>query len=396
MKNFSRPICTVFIAAAAFVFTTPARAADAPLSPAIPANRSDVSFQHELQRAIDRGLEWLQKNQNSAGYWSTADYPAVTALALTAWCGNPARANGAAQPEWVANGYAFLLKNAQPDGGIYAKGLLNYNTSLAMMALVSANRAEYEPVLRRARAFTVKMQGDFDAKTAAENPFAGGVGYGDKNKNSDLSNTLVALEALYHTRHLVKDTAAADAKDLNWSAAIHFLQQCQNLPGYNKQPWASDDPQNKGGFVYDPASSKAPDVKLPSGKVALRSYGSMSYAGLLSYIYADVKQTDPRVKAVLEWLRGNFSLEENPGMGAQGLYYYYELMTKALTAANVDKLELADGRKIDWRRDVAMKLLNLQQKDGSWLNDNARWWEKDPALVTAYAVITLSMIHRGI
>ena len=136
--------------------------------------------------------------------------------------------------------------------------------------------------------------------------------------------------------------------------------------------------------------------KLPSGKVALRSYGSMSYAGLLSYIYADVKQTDPRVKAVLEWLRGNFSLEENPGMGAQGLYYYYELMTKALTAANVDKLELADGRKIDWRRDVAMKLLNLQQKDGSWLNDNARWWEKDPALVTSYAVVTLSMIHRGI
>jgi squalene-hopene/tetraprenyl-beta-curcumene cyclase len=74
------------------------------------------------------------------------------------------------------------------------------------------------------------------------------------------------------------------ARDLNWSAAIQFIQRCQNLPTHNPEKWASDDPQNKGGFIYAPGESKAGQTNLPSGRVALRSYGSMSYAGLLSYI----------------------------------------------------------------------------------------------------------------
>ncbi len=389
--NWRAGVCALAIASAAV-----AGAAEAPLSPALPVRRTDVSFQHELQRAIDKGVAWIEKNQEPAGFWSTADHPAVTALALTAYRSNPGLVGGVAEPEWVRRGYGFLLKNVQPDGGIYAKGLLNYNTSLAMLALVTANKPEYDTTLRRARAFVVRGQADVETNGGAGNPFAGGVGYGDKSKNSDLSNTLVALEALYYTRHLIKDTAAAETKDLNWAAAIKFLEQCQNLPGTNRQPWASADPKNKGGFVYDPASSKAGEVTLPNGRVALRSYGSMSYAGLLSYIYADLKPNDPRVAAVLEWLRDNYTLEENPGMGAQGYFYYLELMTKALLACHVDTLELKDGRKVDWRREVAMKLLNLQQKDGSWVNANARWWEKDSALVTSYAVMTLSMIHRGL
>jgi squalene-hopene/tetraprenyl-beta-curcumene cyclase len=34
----------------------------------------------------------------------------------------------------------------------------------------------------------------------------------------------------------------------------------------------------------------------------------------------------------MDWLRGNYTLEENPGMGPQGYFYYLHLMTKALTA----------------------------------------------------------------
>ena len=130
-----------------------------------------------------------------------------------------------------------------------------------------------------------------------------------------------------------------------------------------------------------------------NGKVALRSYGSISYAGLLSYIYADVKKSDPRVQAVMEWLKSNYSLEENPGMGAQGFYYYLHLMTKALNTADVDTFDTKNG-KVDWRREVAMRLINLQKADGSFQNDNGRWWEKDPNLVTAYAVMSLEIIER--
>jgi hypothetical protein len=62
----------------------------------------------------------------------------------------------------------------------------------------------------------------------------------------------------------------------------------------------------------------------------------------------------------------------------------------------VDLLQLADGRKVNWRRDLASRLMDFQKADGSWINDNSRWWEKDPVLVTSYAVLTLETVFRGL
>jgi squalene-hopene/tetraprenyl-beta-curcumene cyclase len=53
----------------------------------------------------------------------------------------------------------------------------------------------------------------------------------------------------------------------------------------------------------------------------LRSYGSMSYAGLLSMIHAQVDKNDPRVKAVIDWLSKNYTHDENPGR-QEGLCVY--------------------------------------------------------------------------
>ena len=72
------------------------------------------------------------------------------------------------------------------------------------------------------------------------------------------------------------------------------------------------------------------------------------------------------------------------------------LMTKGLTICDVNELTLNNGKTVDWRKAVATKLLDLQKADGSWQNSAGRWWEKDPALVTAYAIITLEMIYRRI
>ena len=47
------------------------------------------------------------------------------------------------------------------------------------------------------------------------------------------------------------------------------------------------------------------------------------------------------------------------------------------------------GKVQDWRKELSLHLLNLQSGNGSWTNDNGRWWEKDPVLVTAYALLTL-------
>jgi squalene-hopene/tetraprenyl-beta-curcumene cyclase len=181
---------------------------------------------------------------------------------------------------------------------------------------------------------------------------------------------------------------------LNWKAAIHFVQSCQNLPAYNSEKWASNDAQNKGGFIYLPGRSNGGTTNLPDGRVALRSYGSISYDGLLSYIYADLKFDDPRVAAVVDWLRGNFTVEENPGMGQQGIYYYYFVMAKGLALYGADEFKTKAGENVNWREQLALKLMNRQSADGSWINGNARWWEKDPVLDSACALLTLEILER--
>lgn len=358
------------------------------------ASSGDLSLRNEVERAIAKGLAWLENHQDPKGFWSTADNPAITALTLVAFKGRPASDGLATEPDTIKKGYHFLLDCVQTDGGIYRRDMPNYNTAVSMMALLAANRAEYKPIILKARQFIIGLQTDFGELGKIDDVFDGGIGYGSRYHHSDMSNTLLALEALYYSKRLAEDEKLAGVRDLNWAAAIQFIQNCQNLPGPNKQTWASDDPKNKGGFIYYPGNSMAGETNLPSGRVAFRSYGSVSYAGLLSYIYADLKQDDPRVKAVFDWLRSSFTLDENPGMGPQGLYFYYHTMTKALNLSGVDIVETPDGQKIHWRKDLALRLINLQKSDGSWANENGRWWEKDPALVTAYALISLEMIHR--
>ncbi len=359
----------------------------------VAASKPNVSLKLELETAIGKGLDWLAKNQKEDGTWGQSEYPALSALALTAFQGDPSGSYKRKHEANIKKGYDQLVSNAKPDGGIYVEKLANYNTSISLMALVVANNPSYEPVMKKARNFLVGLQDNRGEDVAID----GGIGYGGRYKHSDLNNTTNSLEALFYTKYLKSDVANdPEAKDLNWQAVTRFISRTQNLPGSNDQKWASDDPDNKGGFVYFPGHSMAGEQKLANDKTALRSYGSMSYAGLLSFIYAQVDKNDPRVKAVIDWLNKNYTLEENPGMGQEGVYYYYHTMAKGLTAAGVDTLTLKDGTKVNWRQDLAKRLLNLQNVDGSWANNNGRWMEKDPVLVTSYSTITLEILHRGL
>ena len=360
--------------------------------------KSDLSLKLELENAIGKGLTWMAGKQQQEGNWAQAEYPAVSALTLTAFQGDPSGFYKQKYDKNIKSGYDYLLKNVRPDGGIYGKDLKNYNTAISMMALVMARNPAYETILKNGRKYLMLQQDDFGEKGMGDHPLDGGIGYGGTYKNSDINNTTTALEAIHYTRYLKSDMANdPEAKELNWKAAVQFITRTQNLPEYNDQKWASGDPDNKGGFIYFPDNTKAGDAKLADGKTVLRSYGSASYNGLLSYIYAQMDRNDPRVKMVIDWLNRHYSLEENPGMEQAGLYYYYHTMAKALSIAGVDTITLKDGKKINWRQDLAKRLLDLQNADGSWVNQKSgRFWEKDPNLVTTYAVITLEILHRGL
>ena len=354
----------------------------------------------ELQKSIDRGIDFLLKSQNSNGWWSTSEQPAMTALVLTALNLEPSGRFRHNRSSELNHAYDFILSSAKPDGSIQRSGLANYNTSLSVIALATSFDTNFIPVILAARKYIASTQIDFGVKGTNDTPYDGGIGYGDKYSHSDMNNTITAIEAMrFSEAVLAKDKPASPMAqpDVNWGAVASFLQNCQNLPSVNQADWVSEDGKERGGFVYFPGESKAGAVtNAQTGRVSLRSYGSMSYGGLLSYIYARVDKGDPRVKAVLNWLRDNYTIEENPGMNQQGYFYYLHLMTKALTAAGVDKLKLADGREVDWRAEVSNQLLKLQKPNGAWINPEKRWWEADPVLVTSYALMTLEIIEAHV
>ncbi len=102
------------------------------------------------------------------------------------------------------------------------------------------------------------------------------------------------------------------------------------------------------------------------------------------------KIKDPRVRSVVAYGSRFWTLEENPGQGQQGLYFYYNIISRALSAAGLDALpKHAAPGEIHWREDLVRKLIALQRPDGSWVNENNRWWENDPVLATSYSLLAL-------
>jgi squalene-hopene/tetraprenyl-beta-curcumene cyclase len=353
----------------------------------IPRNEADLSVRNEAGIAIAKGLAWLKQHQNADGSWSLNDYPALTALPLWAYVGQP-EGTPAEKPDYIKKGYDFIVASARPDGGIYRKGLANYNTSISLVALVMAQDPKYDGLIRAAHDFVVGQQ----AAGLPDPSMDGGIGYGPTGAargHPDLSNTVIALEAIRRSE-AIADKERPNGPKLDWNAAIAFIQRCQNLPGVNKEKYVSTSADDRGGFIYFPGDSSAGET----GAGGARSYGSMSYAGLLSYIYADLTKTDPRVTSAVDWLKSHYSVDENPGMGIDGLFYYYQVMAKALSTYGAPELSLAGGKKANWPKELTLKLIDLQQDDGSWANDSGRWMEKDPVLATAYAVLTLEMAYR--
>jgi len=383
-SRFSLLIRSFCIPVAILVVLAQAKAAD------------NLSLKLEIGRALDKGVTWLNGEQNaSSGNWGEPEYPALTGLALRATLGHPESTMVGKFAKNQKAGFDFILSKVQSDGGIYGKGLASYNTSICMMALLQAKDAKYEETIRKARKFLINQQADFDKKGELDNTFDGGVGYGSRWAHSDLSNTHLAMEALFYAKHSLK-SKEGDELDLDWDAAIAFVQKCQNLPKTNKEKWVSKHEGDRGGFVYFPGSSMAGERESANGTKALRSYGSMSYAGLLSFIYAEMKEDDPRLVAVRDWLKAHYTVEENPGVGQQGLYYYYHTMSKALTLSGIEEIKDASGKKRDWRKELALKLLNKQDPKGFWLNENGRWWERDPILVTSYALLALERVYYSL
>jgi squalene-hopene/tetraprenyl-beta-curcumene cyclase len=344
-----------------------------------PAPADHASATKAREEAVNKAIEYLRtKGQSADGSYSTTDSPAITALVTTGIL----RSGRTVQDPLVAKSLKYLEGFVQPDGGIYQPGTnyRNYETCLVVVCLAAANQdGRYAKILASADKFVKGEQWD---ESEGQNPTVityGGAGYG-KSKRPDLSNTSFLLDALKATGNGPDDEAV--------KKALIFVSRCQNLETENNTTeFAAKDPD--GGFYYTPAGGGSSMAgKTESG--GLRSYASMTYAGLKSMIYAGVGPDDPRVKAALQWLGKHYSLDSNPGMGDAGLYYYYHTFAKALDAMGQETFTDEAGNKHNWRDELSLALARRQHADGSWTNANSRWLEGDPNLVTGYALLALS------
>jgi len=333
----------------------------------------------EVKASVRKGLGWLAAQQKPGGFWSDDKMPALTALPLWAWAGS----GESAFREEADRAVAYLLSKQQPDGGIYTPtpgrrggGLGDYNTSICAAELYATRRREVMPAVLKARTYIASSQ------HIGDDWHAGGFGY-DKDagrRYSDLNNTHFSLDAMRRTEGAEEFRPAGEKRaDINWDAALRYALQLQNTEG-----------ETAGGFAYNTQDPKGGVSTNAAGRVMLRAYGSMSYAGLLSLIHAQLDKQDPRVRSVVAYGSRFWTLEENPGQGQQGLYFHYNIISRALSAAGLDALpKHAAPGEIHWREDLVRKLIALQRPDGSWVNENNRWWENDPVLATSYSLLAL-------
>lgn len=115
----------------------------------------------------------------------------------------------------------------------------------------------------------------------------------------------------------------------------------------------------------------------------------MTYAGLKSMIFAGLTPEDKRVNAATEWIKKRYSVQENPGLGQPGFYYYCNVFAKTLSTLGIDQFQDGRGQSHDWRKELAEHLFTLQQSNGSWLNKSDRWFEGNPDLATAFVLMSL-------
>lgn len=328
---------------------------------------------------IGKAVEFLKSRQGPDGGWSTEREPGITALVATALL----RSKRVSPNEPVIEAaFRYLEKFVDSiDGGFPSAAHANYTTCIALMAYREANAdGRYSEAIRKGQAFLKARQWDETENRARTDAFFGGAGYGGRNDRPDLSNTAFFIETLRET--------GLPADDPALQKALVFVARCQNQKSeFNDQPWAGL--VNDGGFIYTPANG-GQSMAGGDAKGGFRSYGGMTYAGLKSMIYAGLSNDDPRIESAMKYIREHYTLEENPGMGQQGLFYYYHTFAKALSLLKVDKIVDSKGTSHDWRKELTEALGKRQAANGSWVNPADRFMEGDPNLVTAYALLALS------
>jgi len=366
MKHLLVSMLSIALCTTAAFAQQPARS-----GPAQPVSARPLSpeTRKALMPSLELGAAYLRQQQAPDGRWE--NHPGITAMVAAALLRQPGVPR-TKQLETVGKSLDYLRSLAKPDGGIYENTIPHYITAVSIMAMVAAGRPDDRPIIDKARVYLAEHLLDEGEGVQKSDKFYGGMGYGGTSDGGRAD--IISLE--YGLRAMKE--ADLPANNPAWEKAITFLQRTQNNRETNDQTWTADD----GGFVYYPGQIEN----------TTRSYGSATYAGIMSFSWANLKKNDRRVQSVMKWIGANYTVDENPGLGNKTLYYYYMVFAKALQAIGEPIIVDAKGQRHNWREDLGKKLISLQHPEGFWVNENPAEMQGNKVLVTSFTMMALEAI----
>lgn len=295
----------------------------------------------EVVAAIDRGLEYLYRIQESDGGWSSPGYGknvAITSLATLAFLARGHVPGRGPYSECLERATQFLCSMSQPGGALYAPTPAPpmYQHGLGTLAL-----AELYGMTRR-RDVKEKLEAAVDLIVRCQND-QGGWRYQPQKADADLSVTVMQLVALKGAMN-----AGIKVPQATVEKGILYVRACAH-PG--------------GGFAYQPGGGPAIPVSA-AGTISMQVCGAYEA---------------PEVKRGLDYLA-----KAPLSYGGQFFFYAIYYTAQAMNQAGGAYYD-------DWMNSARSLILSKQQPDGGWPAGSSHEANAGTAYSTAMALLVLEV-----
>jgi hypothetical protein len=285
----------------------------------------------DSEEAVERGLQWLTRNQYPDGHWSIDDFPgetseslgegsfvsnsAATGLSLLAFLGAGYTHQSGKHQEVVDRGMKWLVEHQKPDGDLFAdetKYVWFYSHGIASIALCEAYGLTKDPALR------APAQKALDFIVESQHKEFGGWRYRPQFE-SDTSVSGWQLMALKSG-----EMAGLKVPKEAYAGVSRWLDSVESKSAV-------------GQFSYHPREEVSP---------------AMTAEGLLMRQYLGAKREDAQLIAGANYLRTRL-----PDFGQRDAYYWY-YATQVMFHMQGDHWN-------EWNNGLRDLLVTTQSKEGS-------------------------------
>lgn len=293
------------------------------------------SIDPQLEVAYAKGLNFLVRSQNEAGFWGGAhgNEPGVVGLGVLAMLAHGDDPNYGPYSAAIKKGLNYILSQARAANGQI--GMSMYNHGFATLALAEAygavDDARIGPALEKAVELILTSQ--------AANPM-GGWRYSPENRDADTTVSGAQVVALLAARN-----AGLGIPDQAIDKAIRFYQRCQS---------------GDGGFGYTNASGGSP----PRSAIGTLVFG-------LS-----------RRKNTTHFRAGFRHLRQIPNEAGINYFYYY-VYYAAQAYFHADMVAWSN-----WNTEMVKLLQTRQNLDGSWSGRHGQ------SFSTSMSLLALALNYR--